>query len=93
MKLNRPKYVYVVAGLNDASQNYDGVYLMVSELHAGHSTMGKAQKELEAILAEIRAEATLEEYEIEYEMDGESLSVDFPSGTHEYYRIYKILVN
>ena len=93
MKVNRPRYVYVVAGINDATANYDGAYLIVSEQHACHSTLEKAQNELVAILAEIRKEATEEGYEIEYDMDGQSLSVDFDSGSHEYYRIYKVLVN
>lgn len=93
MKVDRPQYVYVVAGINDATANYDGAYLIVSEQHACHRTLEKAQNELVAILHEIQHEATENGYEIEYDMDEQSLTVDFDSGSHEYYRIYKVLVN
>lgn len=52
MKSNRQKYVYVVVGLNDNSANFEGTFLVVSEKHAGHSTLEKAQQELGAIYRE-----------------------------------------
>lgn len=91
MKVNRLKYVYVVVGICEPEMEQS--YLIVSEAHAGHSTMEKAQRELQAILDEIRQEATEQEYEITYEMDNDSLNVEFPSGSNEYYKIHKILVN
>ncbi len=87
------RYVWVVAGLNDNSANFEGVTLMVSEPCGAHTSHLKAKAELEAILEEIRQEANDGEYEFNYEMDDWHLSVDFESGSHEYYRIYKMLVN
>ena len=91
MKTNRLKYVYVVVGICEPEMEQS--YTIVSEAHAGHSTMEKAQGELQAILDEIRQEAVEQEYEITYEMDNDSLNVEFPSGSNEYYKIHKILVN
>lgn len=91
MRVNRLKYVYVVIGICEPEMEQS--YLMVSEMHAGHSTLEKAQRELQAILEEIQTEAQTEEYEVTYEMTNDSLDVDFPSGNHEFYKIYKILVN
>lgn len=91
MKVNRLKYVYVVVGVSEPEMEQS--YLMVSEMHAGHSSLEKAQRELGTILDEIRQEANENEYEFTYEMDNDSLSVDFNNGTQEYYKIYKILVN
>ena len=91
MKVNRLKYVYVVVGVSEPEMEQS--YLIVSEMHAGHSNLEKAQRELGAILDEIRQEANENEYEFTYEMNNDSLSVDFNNGTQEYYKIYKILVN
>ena len=91
MKVNRLKYVYVVVGVSEPEMEQS--YLIVSEMHAGHSSLEKAQRELGAILDEIRHEANENEYEFTYETDNDSLSVDFNNGTQEYYKIYKILVN
>lgn len=91
MKVNRLKYVYVVVGVSEPEMEQS--YLIVSEMHAGHSSLEKAQRELCAILDEIRQEANENEYEFTYEMDNDSLSVDFNNGAQEYYKIYKILVN
>lgn len=93
MKVERKRYVWVVVGIEDNHANFEGAFLVVSEPHAAHTSQEKAQRELGAILAEIRQEALDNEYEITYERDNDSLSVDFPSGSHEYYRIYKLLVN
>jgi hypothetical protein len=94
MKVERKRYVYVVVGLNDNSANFEGCFLIVSEPHAGYSTKEKAQQELGAIYREAVEELANEgETLTGWEMDSDSLSMDFPSGSHEYYRIYKILVN
>ena len=94
MIVDRPRYIYVVVGLNDNNANFEGCFLVVSEKHAGHSTKEKAQKELQAIYEEAVNELANEgEVLTNWEMDEDSLSMDFPSGSHEYYRIYKILVN
>lgn len=91
MKVNRVRYTYVVVGICEPEMEES--YLMVSEKHAGHSTMEKAQRELQAVLDEIQQEAAQDEYEVTYTMGNDSLEVDFPSGNHEFYKIYKILVN
>ena len=92
MKVNRLKYVYVVVGISEPEMEQS--YLTVSEKHAGHSTKEKAQRELKAVYEEAVDELAREgEVLTSWEMDEDSLSMDFPSGSHEYYRIYKILVN
>ena len=45
MRTNRPQYVYVVVGICEPEMEQS--YLIVSEAHAGHSTMEKAQEELQ----------------------------------------------
>ena len=91
MKSNRKRYVYTVVGICEPEMEQS--YLMVSEMHAGHSTLEKAQRELQAILEEIQTEARTDEYEVTYEMTNDSLDVDFPSGNHEFYKIYKKIID
>ena len=90
---NRKRYIWVVVGVEDNHANFEGSFLIVSEPRAAHTSHEKAQKELDAILAEISQEAIEQEYKITCDRDEESLTVNFPSGSHEYYRIYKLLVN
>lgn len=89
----RKRYVYVVAGLEDASQNFDGVCLIVSEKYGAQSTFKKAQQELKEILNEACTQAAKEDATVKYEMTEDTLDMEFESGVTEYYKIFKMVVN
>ncbi len=86
---DRPRYVYVVAGVMDFSANYDGVQLIVSEKHGAHRTLVGAQYELGQILSEAKRERD----DLGYELTDTGLDIEYSDGTFEEYHIYKMLLN
>lgn len=89
MKVDR--YFYLVVGIEDDDQGRST--LILSDSHALHTSKEKAVAELGAILDEIRRDANEMEYEFEYVMGDDNLTVDYESGSQEFYTIRKIKLN
>lgn len=85
----RPKYIFVVAGIMDFSANYDGVNLCVNEKYGAHHALDGAQRELYNILREAQKERP----ELAYEMGERDLDIYYDDGTFEEYHIYKMILN
>ena len=89
MKVDR--YFYLVVGIEEDDQA--GSTLRLSDAHALHTSKEKAIAELGQILEEIRNDANEMEYEFTYVMGDENLTVDYESGTQEFYTIRKVKLN
>lgn len=85
------KYFYLVVGIEEDDQG--GATLILSDAHALHSTKEKAIAELGQILDEIRIEAVRTGYDFNYVMGDEHLTVDYESGSQEFYTIRKVKLN
>lgn len=85
------KYFYLVVGIEEDDQG--GATLILSDAHALHTTKEKAIAELGAILDEIRKDAEHAGYEFNYVMGDEHLTVDYESGSQEFYTIRKVKLN
>lgn len=89
--MNRDRYYYLVVGVEEDDQG--GATLILSDAHALHSTKAKAIAELGEILNEIRNDANEMRYEFHYVMGDENLTVDYESGSQEFYTIRKVKLN
>jgi len=89
MKMDR--YFYLVVGIEDDDQG--GATLILSDAHGLHTSKEKAITELGHILDEIRNDAEEMGYEFHYVMGDEHLTVDFESGSQEFYTIRKVKLN
>lgn len=89
MKVDR--YFYLVVGIEEDEQG--GATLILSDAHALHTSKEKAIAELGNILDEIRQDANEMGYEFHYVMGDENLTVDYESGSQEFYTIRKVKLN
>lgn len=89
MKVNR--YFYLVVGIEEDDQG--GATLILSDSHALQTSKEKAIAELGNILDEIRRDANEMGYEFHYVMGDENLTVDYESGSQEFYTIRKVKLN
>lgn len=89
MKVDR--YFYLVVGIEEDDQRCST--LILSDDHALHTSKEKAIAELGAILDEIRQDANEMGYEFQYVMGDENLTVDYESGSQEFYTIRKVKLN
>lgn len=89
--MNRDRYYYLVVGIEEDDQGR--ATLILSDAHALHSTKAKAIAELGEILNEIRNDANEMGYEFQYVMGDEHLTVDYESGSQEFYTIRKVKLN
>lgn len=89
MKVDR--HFYLVVGIEEDDQGRST--LILSDAHALHTSKEKAIAELGQILEEIRNDANEMEYEFTYVMGDENLTVDYESGTQEFYTIRKVKLN
>lgn len=87
----RDRYYYLVVGIEEDDQG--GATLILSDAHALHTTKEKAIAELGQILDEIRIDAVRANYEFNYVMGDEHLTVDYESGSQEFYTIRKVKLN
>lgn len=91
--MKRNRYVYVVAGISINDEWGAEGHLVISNEYGAHGSMRKAQIELSAILAEIREQSIEEQYTFTHTLTDIDLTVDYESGLHEYYKIYKMKLN
>ena len=89
--MEKARYFYLVVGIEEDGQG--GATLILSDAHALHSSKEKAVAELGTILEEIRNDANEMEYEFTYVMGDENLTVDYESGSQEFYIIRKVKLN
>ena len=91
MRMDR--YIYVVVGISYGTEFGDEGHIIISNSHAAHTSLKKAQEELNAILAEIREESFEENYTFTHQLNENDLSVTYESGLEEYYKINKLKLN
>lgn len=88
------RYVWVIVGLEDDSQNFGGTYIIPNEKHGAHSSFGKAKAELLEISQDIYIKTCNGQFEVaEHNLGEDSLEVIFENGSVEYYKIYKMRLN
>ena len=89
--MKKERYVYVVCGL---CHDYDGIaYPVFSNNHAVHTSMAKAQAELDNILNESQEEADLNGYTMISNRGDDWLDIEYETGTIEKYQIYRSKIN
>ena len=90
-KMKVDRYFYLVVGIEEDDQGRST--LILSDSHALQTSKEKAIAELGAILDEIRNDADEMGYEFQYVMGDENLTVDYESGSQEFYTIRKVKLN
>lgn len=90
-RMKADRYFYLVVGIEEDDRG--GGTLVLSDSHALQTSKEKAIAELSNILDEIRQDADKLGYKFNYVMGDENLTVDYESGSQEFYTIRKIKLN
>lgn len=91
--MRRKQKVYFVIGM--CEEEFQSPYFICSQ-YAAHSSLKRAEEELQNIIRECNEEMREMEdpdVEVEWDTQGRGMTITFPNGSMEHYRIYEREIN